>query len=259
MSGRFARTRMNSEEAKNYLQASRLGGQDLEDPRMAEAFEQARRDPELAAWYEEQKALDEVVCAKIREAPVPPHLLGELLAQKKQIHPSRPRRSAFPWALAAAIVVLLSIGALVERQTTPSRPAALASLRTDMARFLAVFPRLDLEAEQWPDIMAWLARKPRLENADIPAGLQRFPGIGCREVRWRGHSLMLICLAADGEVVHLFVFPKKALPGLPDSVNLVFRNTGEWSTAFWSQGNVAYLALTRAREGFLKNLLADAN
>lgn len=49
---------MNREQAKLILTAYRPGGEDAADPFFADALQQARRDPELAAWFADQRRFD---------------------------------------------------------------------------------------------------------------------------------------------------------------------------------------------------------
>ena len=124
-----------------------------------------------------------------------------------------------------------------------------------MAGFLVQFPKLDLVTEQWPDILRWLRNKPALARAEVPSGLQKFPGLGCREVNWRGKTLMLVCFAVQGEVVHLFVVPRAHLPDAPFTATPAFARVRGWSTASWTQGEMTYLALTKGNEAFLRKLI----
>jgi hypothetical protein len=249
---------MNSQEAKLFLHACRLNGEDANDPRMAEALEQTRRDPALLAWYNEQRALDTAICQKLQQSPVPPDLAGKLLAERKELTRRSARRYLMPVALAASIALLLSLG-LLTFGWFRSSPAEFTAMRADMAAFLVTFPRLDLATDQWPEIVRWLAQKPALATAEIPTGLKKFPGLGCREVQWRGKRLMLVCFAAQGEIVHLFVIPKSELRDRPFPPAPAYARVNGWSTASWSQGDVVFLTLTKGNETFLNKLLADAN
>lgn len=80
---------MNNEEAKYILQAYRLNGQDAQDPQFREALEQLKRDPELARWFAEERAIDSRIGAKLKagiKAPV--NLKALLLAQRTMVHPA---------------------------------------------------------------------------------------------------------------------------------------------------------------------------
>jgi Protein of unknown function (DUF3379) len=249
---------MNSEEAKLFLHACRLNGEDANAPRMAEALEQTRRDPELFAWYNDQRALDAAISQKLQQIRVPPDLADKILSKRMALSQRPTRRYWMPLALAASVVLLLSLGLLTFGRFK-SPPTEFAAMRADMAGFLAEFPRLDLATDQWPEIVRWLARNPALTSVEIPPSLKQFPGLGCREVRWRGKRLMLVCFAAQGEIVHLFIIPKSELRDGTFPPAPVYARVNSWSTASWSQGDVVFLTLTKRDEKFLNNLLAGSN
>ena len=246
---------MNSEEAKILLHACPPGAGDPDDPQTAEALAQTRRDPELLAWFNQQRALDGAVGDKLQQVRPPAGLAEKIMMGRKARMASRRNRSLMPLALAASILFLLSLAVVVVERFKP-RATEFAALQTDMAGFLVQFPKLDLATDQWPDILRWLTNKPALARAEVPAGLQKFPGLGCREVKWRDKTLMLVCFAAQGEVVHLFVLPKADLLDAPFSATPALARVQGWTTASWTQGEVAYLALTKGNQAFLQELLA---
>lgn len=62
---------MTSQEARRRLSACRWVKEDRSDPFFAEALDEAAREPSLAKWWEEQRALDEILARKLREISVP--------------------------------------------------------------------------------------------------------------------------------------------------------------------------------------------
>jgi hypothetical protein len=245
---------MTSDEARLVLHASRLGEADPNDPRIAEALEQARRDPELRAWFNEQHALDEAISQKLQQARVPANLAERIVAGRKASLEKARHRYGLPLALAASVALLLALGVLVSGRRQPP-PTEFAAFRADMAAFLVTFPKLDLATDQWPEIKRWLALQPALADAEIPPGLQKYPGIGCREVQWQGKRLMLVCFAAEGEIVHLFVVPLGDLPGAPAVSKPALVRVKGWNTANWTQGKTTFVALTKGDKAFLEKLL----
>ena len=72
---------MNSEQARFLLRAFRPGIDRVDAPEFREASEQLRHDPELAAWFARETAIDDVLRAKLVTAtPVPGDLRERLLA-----------------------------------------------------------------------------------------------------------------------------------------------------------------------------------
>ncbi len=249
---------MTSEEAKLFLHARRLAGQDDNDPRMAEALEQTRRDPALLAWYNERQAFDAAICEKLAQVRAPTDLAGKILLEKRVLQGRQTRRAVMALAIAASVVLLLSWAFSI---FWPSKTLGteFAAMRADMTRFLVRFPELDLATEQWPEIVRWLTQKAPLADVKLPGSVQKFPGLGCREVQWRGQRLLLICFVAQGEVVHLFIVPKTELWEASVNPSAQFGLENGWTTASWRKGETVYLMMTKGSVTFLKGLLVGAD
>src|SRR5207249_674724 len=100
------RSHVDNREAKFILNAYRPAGQDASDPRFAEAFEQARRDPGLDRWFSESIAFDTAMTEKLRALEVPPDLRENILAGVKVSRPLRWSKPFIKWAIAAALISL---------------------------------------------------------------------------------------------------------------------------------------------------------
>lgn len=245
---------MNNEEAKILLHAYHSDAGDPEDPRMAEALEQTRRDPELLAWFNQQRALDTAVCDKLQQVRVPPGLAKKILAGRKARIEPRRNRYRMPLALAASIVFLISLAVIVAGRFKP--PATgFAALRADMTEFLRTFPKLDLTTDRPLEVREWLSLQHPLVQAKIPKGLERFPSIGCRTVEWKGRKLALVCFMVEGQVVHLFVMTRIALPDAPLTPTPILAKVGSQNTAGWSSGDNLYLVVTQAEDSLLRKIL----
>ena len=70
---------MNSVQAKEVLLLYRPGTADMADPQMVEALELAGRDPELGHWFEQHRAFQKAMRAKLQQIEVPAHLKASLL------------------------------------------------------------------------------------------------------------------------------------------------------------------------------------
>jgi len=100
---------MTSLLAKEILLRYRPGTTDASDPEFAEALEQARRDPELGHWFEQQKAFQNAMRGQFRQLPVPMRLQEEILAAyRPTVIPVWWRKPAFQTLAAAAAIVLLT-------------------------------------------------------------------------------------------------------------------------------------------------------
>ena len=247
---------MTSDEAKLPLQAASLGALEPDDPGLIEALEQARRDPELLAWFQNQRAVDSAVAQRLQQVPVPADLADRIVAGLKARRRAKRRRHALSITLAASLVALLAIGALLSG-VFQSPTTEFTELQADMAELLTTFPTLELATDQWTRMEAWLTNQPGFATARLPAEFQQFPGLGCRGIQWRGKRLLLVCFAAQGEIVHLVVLPGGKLPGAPEDAQPMHSRVKGWSTAGWTRDGIVFLALTRGEQGFLRALLKE--
>ena len=74
------RTEITNQSAKFVLNAYRPNGADAQDPVFRVALEQAARDPELAAWFKEQRSFDSLIADKLAEIQPPANLYSAILA-----------------------------------------------------------------------------------------------------------------------------------------------------------------------------------
>src|SRR4029453_12832148 len=87
----------------------RPGAGDEDDPEIVAAMRFTQTDPDLARWFKAQCATTGALRAKLRAAQVPDGLKEQILSERSVRHPIRlPRRAAVP-ALAAVLLLLLSL------------------------------------------------------------------------------------------------------------------------------------------------------
>ena len=126
---------MNNETAKVILSAYRHDGADAQDPVFTDALQQARLDPELGKWFEEQRAFDHRIFQAVQRIEAPASLKEVLTAavQGPKVRSRTRPRSRIPWLALAAV--------LVGRQ---QEPAARQVLHRRPGAGLAHRQRLDL-------------------------------------------------------------------------------------------------------------------
>ena len=243
---------MNNQEAKLILQAYRADGQDAANPFFAEALEQARHDPELQKWFAEENALNARLQVRLETAiPVPAGLKADLLALRKTARP-------IPWwfqpmKLAAAAVILLSLGAMLFLLLQKSAP--LASFRETMARSSAqTQEHVAFESHDFGKIRQWLQNRHMDTNFDLPVMLQAGVPQGCRTVDWNGRKATMICLFVNGEHMDLFVMDRTGLPDFPENSTPQFAKAGGLMTATWETGQKVYLLTGQSKELLQKAL-----
>src|ERR1700747_1104240 len=100
--------KVNNQEAKFILSAYRPSGEDACGAAFAAALEQVNRDPDLAAGFAEQRALDGATSDAICSIPIPRDLRANILAGPRITRARfRPRRPVLVYS--AASLALLDI------------------------------------------------------------------------------------------------------------------------------------------------------
>lgn len=246
---------MNNQEAKLILQAYRLGGQDAADPQFQEALEQLKRDPDLAQWFAEERALETRIQTKLRAALAPPaQLKASLLAQRKILPPVVWWKQPGRLAIAATIVLLAAIAALWIK---PSNGLLFAAFRQAMVQHSReMTDHGSLMAHDAAGIQHLLREQHIDANFDLPAALRGKPIQGCGVVNWQGQKVTLICFMLDGKVhADLFViggthFRDFTPPEIPE-----FARADGLMTAGWTRGERTYLLTSAAEETVIRHYL----
>jgi len=243
---------MSRDQAKEILSAFRAGTEDERDPVFVKALQLAEQDRELSAWLAERQAFDSAVKRRLATSPLPPGLFEQIRTgvtfRRAKARHQRQRRMA----LAACFVLFLTLAGLWLYHRNFTETTQFAAYRSEMVRFLRQFPRLDLETANLAQARQWLADTRHLQQVQFPAGLQRFPTIGCRTLQWHGHPLGLVCFMVDGEVVHFIVIPRSSIPDGPPNSEPQFARVGGQTAVAWSRGELTYLVLSKAGDGFLR-------
>ncbi len=271
---------MNTEETKELLAAYR-DDLALEDaPGMAEALHSLEADPELAAWFEQDRACDQHMKEALGSIPVPDGLKESILAQiaetennesddlSAEEQPSNivafPRRRAM-WLTAAALFVIAA--SLVKYFAFPppvqfpgNSFAAVATFRDHMAFFANSRFVLDHGTNDLENAKAWLAEHQSPTYAQTPSAIVNYQGMGCKSFDWGEHKVSLICFKnSDDDIVHLFVMNKAALkdlqPASPLNEVLVQR---ELETGGWVDDEYVYMLVGSEAGVKIGDILKDA-
>lgn len=248
---------MTNEEAKFILSAYRPNGRDASDPSMAEALEQAARDPELAAWFREERLLDEIISAKLADVSVPPDLKPMILAGHRVMGTSA-GPSRFLRGLRWAALFLICAGALIWLNLGDKGPnAPLARFRSDMTAHLASkMGRLDFRANSLSEVRQWLSQEHAIAELDVPQLLAAKGTMGCQILEWNGAKVTLVCFdMGNREMAHLLVVDREAFSSLPDSTEPMVSQSGGWTTASWVKRDRVYLLAGRGERPDLGNFL----
>ncbi len=244
-----------NEQAKILLSAYRPGGGDASDPAFAEALAQAQRDPQLRAWLEESQRFDQTISEKLRTVAVPANLRATILAGAKMSRPRRWWEGSRVWAMAAALAILASLGALWQRKAAEldgwqtHSLAVLDDIVSEKANF-------DLADPRPPHLMDWLREREAPIPAALPPALAAHPSLGCKNIDSDGRNISLICFdLGNHEAAHLFTTPRKGLRIPPPDKNPAFSRLRNWNLASWSSGGDVHMLATGIDEGRLRALL----
>lgn len=245
---------MDKQQARFILQSSRPEGCDADDPRFTEAWQVVESDPELAARLAGERALDLAISASLQDVPVPAIFPARLLAGLEALAAARRRRRVLTFALAASVMLLLSItGAAFVRGRAA---VSFSNYRQEMVGRLDGRLQLTFASDRPVELQQWLETRRAVSGAVIPAGLQSLPGIGCRTWTWNGRPAGLICFLVNGrEAVHLFVVSRAAVPRAPHGESPEFGQVGNWQTASWTRGDNVYVLAGQMDRDSLERLL----
>lgn len=257
---------MDNQQAKLLLSAARATGADANDPRVAEALEQARRDPELARWLAEERAFDTTVVRKLQSKEPPADLRARLVAGARVSTSVKKRRGTpVAWWIGLAATVALVASTAVWWRLRPvepgtelvARPALLEWQQSCLAIFNDPNFALDLMHGEYPPLEQHLTGHGTRVLPAIPFAPGAVGLVGCKVLAWRDQPVSFLCFKADtGELVHLFVMPR----GTADEALLAAGPhrtfVGEFATVTWIQGDLVALVASKMTAERLESILA---
>jgi len=239
-------------EAKEILWAYRPEAGDTEDPKVGEALEVTRRDPELMHWYEQQRGVDEAIRAELRQIAVPPGLRERILTAQKVRRPVS-RRRLTQWMAAAAAVALAVV---VGQRFTADQSPGFDAYRETMVEFVSDEYELSAETDELEGLRRFFAKIAWPSDYEVPGPLQSVPVEGGTALEWRDHRVSLLCLEyREHEDIWLFVIDRSAHPDPPAAQAPQFLKVGKLMTASWSEGDLTYLLVAEGDEVFLRGYL----
>ncbi|HEY3931775.1 MAG TPA: hypothetical protein VGM58_05340 [Verrucomicrobiae bacterium] len=257
---------MNREEAKLILQSYRPGGQDAGDPQFAEALALAKSDVELAAWFADQQKFDTFASRKLKSVAVPPDLKAKILADaipawQKIVELPAPAwwqnlfRSPVSWAVAAIVVIYLSLAIFLKPQENSARFADYSAQMVSAA--VNDTNHVDIENSDMKQVVAWLGEHHGENKFVLPVALNGKTGlVGCRVLDWHGQRVSMLCYGLNGAGhVDLFVAEAKIFPDAPPIDQPQFASSGGMPTASWSHDGMVYLMVGHSADADLKKLL----
>jgi hypothetical protein len=240
------RTEITNEAAKFVLNAYRPNGADAQDPVFRDALEQAARDPELAAWFKEQRAFDSLVAGKLAEFQPPTTLYSSILAGIA--NRSSVSQFNFRPLLALAAVLILSGMILIPMYLTSSSRSQLVEQyqRANLTMLgSAPAPNLDLVTGDFSRTQAYLADMNAPCIPSLPGSLLDLPTAGCKTLHWNGQQLSLTCFRLpSGELLHVLVIDEKAFHSVKVGDN--FKDMDGWHFKCERRAGLLLMFVSRA-------------
>jgi hypothetical protein len=247
---------MDNDQARFLLHAARPDGRDDADPIFAEALEQARRDPALSHWLEEERRIDAILTAKLTGIEPPADLKAALLTAPKVVLFSTPRQ-VFSWRLAAIAAVLFVMavvaGMFMGRPSFAGYEADLyygQIMSGQVGQLRVVDSRLEV-------LQDWLAAQGAPIPANLPMAVLEAPSVGCRTFLWHGNPVAQICFQMkDGQIAHLFVIGREGWrAAAPPEGRFRFHHRNDWSMAMWRDEGKTYVLAKAGPEAEIRRLL----
>jgi hypothetical protein len=240
------RTEITNETAKFLLNAYRPNGADAQDPVFRDALEQAARDPELGAWFKEQRSFDSMIAEKLSGIEPPATLRSAILAGIN----NRPEARHFSIRplLALAAVILLSAVVILMFAQRYSRSDLFDRYQKSNLAALTKTPglQLDLLTASFSRTQEYLEEMQAPCIRSLPASLLGLPTAGCKTLSWNGHTLSLTCFRLpSGELLHVFVIAETALN--PVDISQDFQNINGWHVKFEQSDGMLVMFVSRAR------------
>ncbi len=242
---------MTTTQAKDILLLYRPGTADAEDPQVVAAIALARRDPELARWFEQHCAFQNALRTKLRQIEVPAHLKAALLAQQNIVRPpiwwQRPA-----WLSAAAVVLFLGVAAIWLKPANPNR---FANFQARMVSTAVREYRMDLVTNDMRQLRQFIAGRGAPSGYQLTKGLEKLQLTGGGCLQWRSHPVAMVCFnRGDDQMLFLFVMKRSALKDPPSETPEVSKVT-ELQTVSWTQGEYTYVLAGPEEPQFLRKYL----
>jgi len=247
---------MDSVLAKEILLRYRPGTTDAGDPEVAEALEQARRDPELGHWFTQHQAFHNTIRNRFKQLPVPAGLKEAILAgYRPPVIPVWWQQPAFQaLAAAAAIALLIGVGLFWFQ---PREDRSFAAFQSRVVRNAQRGYVMEITTTDLAQIRRYLATQGAHADYVLPAPLEKLPGDGGAVLRWNNKTVSMVCFdLGNHNDLYLFVASRADLPDAPSTSQPQFTKIGKLTAASWSTGDRTYVLAGPGDEQFVRGYLS---
>ena len=249
---------MTRDEAKKILALYRPDVTD-DDPRMAEALELVQRDPELAAWFQQQCAVFDAIRSKLKSIPVPQGLHRQIIAENTA--GTHVLSLTNRLLLASAVAALILLAGIIWMQVKPNSQNTFDGYRNRMASSIQRTYAMDMHERDQAKIREYFAGKDAPADYVLPKNLDKLPGEGGMVLKWNDHQVCLLCLDASNNSgsrndLYLFMANRSVLPGAPAAGKQPqFKSFNKLTTVTWTVGDRVYLLAGTGDEAELRKYL----
>jgi hypothetical protein len=249
------RTEITNQTAKFLLNAYRPNGADAQDPVFRDALEQATRDPELGAWFKEQRGFDSMIAEKLSGIEPPATLRSAILAGIENRPPVRHFSIRPLFALAAVIALCAVFLVPMLNRRNSGRRLVDQYCNANLSMLAAVpAPQLDLMTASFSRTQEYLAEMQAPCIPSPPAALLDLPTAGCKTLRWNGHILSLTCFRLPGkELLHVFVIAQEAFDSIDTGSG--FQEINGWHVKFELLHGMLLMFVSRASMAEIKQYI----
>jgi len=252
---------MNRAEAKTILLLYRTDA-DAADLQVAEALALAKQDPELARWFADYRAAQDVMREKFRQIAIPPALKEQIISERVAMaEKSRREKRVMAAAVAAIIIAVAVIGFF--NVPRGARPADSFAIYQGQVMYYAGYGySMDLATNDLQQVRDFFAQRQAPADFVLPGPLAQAAMTGCAVKDWNGNKVSMVCfrtgkpLAANrpGDL-WLFVVDRKAVKNIPATNTPQFTQLDRVATVAWVQGDKLYILGTPGAEPDVRKYL----
>lgn len=245
---------MTTDQAKFILSAFRPNGSDADNPAFGDALRMAGDDPLVGRWFEQSRAHDAAVAAKLRTLAPPPGLREAILAGGRVSRPGRSRDRRWGWAAglaAAAAVAALALVSLRTSEGPGSTSAAFATFAVDDMVHGSHGSKGEAAGALIASLQAEGSSMPSAGNIDF----ERLRETGCRTLTFAGHDVLEVCFARSGAEFHLYVTRRDGPMAKSIATAPSFIQQAAGAAVVWADGRYDYAVASQAGAEALRRLL----
>ncbi len=247
---------MDSREAREILALYRPGDTNSLDPRMAQALELARQDPQLAVWFGQHCAAHVKLPTEAETPAAPPPPPPKPVVPPKAEEPEHIIPLNKPAVFMIGATMLMVLGIVLWASVTSRPQNSFTNYRDRMARLVQRSYPMKIAITDQPDIRQYFRTNGGLDDFTLPRNLEKLPGKGAAVFTWHSQPVSLFSLDAGGNTnLFLFLAKQSIFISPPASTKPQYSRVGRVMTASWTQGGNVYLLTGPNDETALRSFL----